>query len=60
MRHSVTPLSTGGRDVDVGSTSGSMAIDLSRIGGGSKANSPHLISLDRLKLLPCQQQLSRC
>ena len=52
MRHSVTPLSTSGCDVDVGSTSGGMAIDLSRIGGGSKASSPCLFSLDRLKLTP--------
>ena len=52
MRCSVTPLSTGGHDVDVGSTSGGMATDLSRIGGGSKASSPHLFSLDRLKLTP--------
>ena len=52
MRHSVTPLSTGGHDMDVGSTSGSMAIDSSRIGGGSKASSPHLFSPDRLKLTP--------
>ena len=50
MRHSVTPLSTSGCDVDVGSTSGGMAIDSSRISGGSKASSPHLFSPDRLKL----------
>ena len=31
---SVTPLSTGGCDMDVGSTSGGMAIDSSRISGG--------------------------
>ena len=52
MRHSVTPLSTSGCDMDVGSTSGSMAIDSSRIGWGSKASSPHLFSPDRLKLTP--------
>ena len=52
MRCSVTPLSTGGCDVDVGSTSGSMAIDSSRINGGSKAGSLHLFSLNRLKLTP--------
>ena len=52
MRHSVTPLSTSGHDVDVGSTSGSMAIDSSRISGGSKASSPLLFSPDRLKLTP--------
>ena len=52
MRHSVTPLSTGGCDMDVGSTSGSMAVDSSRISGGSKASSPHLFSPDRLKLTP--------
>ena len=52
MRCSITPLSTGGHDVDVGSTSGSMAIDSSRISGGSKASSPHLFSPDRLKLTP--------
>ena len=51
-RHSVTPLSTGGCDVDVGSTSGGMAIDSSRISGGSKASSPCLFSPDRLKLTP--------
>ena len=52
MRCSLTPLSTSGHDVDVGSTSGGIAIDLSRIGGKSKASSPHLLSLDRLKLTP--------
>ena len=52
MRCSVTPLSTGGCDVDVGSTSGGMAVDSSRISGESKASSPHLFSLDRLKLTP--------
>ena len=51
-RHSVTPLSTSGCDTGVGSTSGSMAIDSSRISGGSKASLPHLFSLDRLKLTP--------
>ena len=51
-RCSVTPLSTGGCDADVGSTNGSMAADLSRISGGSKAGSPCLFSLDRLKLTP--------
>ena len=51
-RHSVTPLSTGGCNMDVGSTSGGMAIDLSRISGESKASSPHLFSPDRLKLTP--------
>ena len=50
VRHSVTPLSTSGHDAGVGSTSGSMATDLSRISGGSKASSLHLFSLDRLKL----------
>ena len=49
MRHSVTPVSTDGHNMDVGSTSGGMAIDSSRIGGGSKASSPCLFSLDRLK-----------
>ena len=49
-RHSVTPLSTSGHDADVGSTNGGMAADSSRISGGSKAGSPHLFSLDRLKL----------
>ena len=38
MRCSITPLSTGGCDVDVGSTSGSMAVDLSRISWESKAS----------------------
>ena len=52
MRCSVTPLSTGGCDMDVGSTSGGMAIDSSRISGGSKACSPCLFSPDRLKLTP--------
>ena len=51
-RHSVTPLSTGGHDTDVGSTNGSVATDSSRITGGSKAGSPHLFSPDRLKLTP--------
>ena len=35
-RCSVTPLSTSGHDMDVGSTSGSMAIDSFRIGGEVK------------------------
>ena len=48
----VTPLSTGGHDAGVGSTSGGMAIDSSRISGGSKAGSLHLFSPDRLKLTP--------
>ena len=39
-RHSVTPLSTGGCDMGVGSTNGGMATDSSRISGGSKAGSP--------------------
>ena len=38
--------------MDVGSTSGGMAVDSSRISGVSKASSPHLFSLDRLKLTP--------
>ena len=50
VRCSVTTLSTGGCDAGIGSTSGSMAADLSRISGGSKASSPHLFGLDRLKL----------
>ena len=48
-RHFVTPLSTSGHDTGVGSTSGSMAVDSSRISGGSKASSPHLFSPDRAK-----------
>ena len=51
-RHSVTPLSTSGHDVGAGLTSGSMAANSSRIGGGSKAGSPCLFSPDRLKLTP--------
>ena len=51
-RCSITPLSTGGCDAGVDSTSGGMAVDSSRISGGSKASSPHLFSLDRLKLTP--------
>ena len=50
VRCPVTPLSTSGHDAGVGSTSGSMAVDSSRISGGSKASSPHLFSPDRLKL----------
>ena len=38
--------------MDVGSTSGDMAVDSSRIGGGSKAGSPCLFSPDRLKHTP--------
>ena len=52
MRCSVTPLSTGDHDVGVDSTSGGMAINSSRINGGSKASSPCLLSPDRLKLTP--------
>ena len=52
IRCSVTPLSTGSCDAGVDSTTGGMAVDSSRISGGSKASSPHLFSLDRLKLTP--------
>ena len=49
VRCSVTPLSTSGHDAGVGSTSGGMATDSSRISGGSKASSPCWFDPDRLK-----------
>ena len=51
-RSSITPLSTSGHDEGIDSTSGSMAVDSSRINGGSKASSPPLFSPDRLNLTP--------
>ena len=38
--------------MDAGSSSGSMAADSSRIGGGGKASSPCLPNTDMLKLTP--------
>ena len=52
VRHSVTPLATSGWDMDAGSSGGSMAINSSRMGGGSKVSSPHLPNPDMLKLTP--------
>ena len=52
VKHSVTPLSISGQDMDAGSSSGGMATDSSRIGGGGKASSPHLPNPDMLKLTP--------
>ena len=52
VRHSITPLSTSGWDMDASSSSGSMATDSSRIGGGGKASSPHLPNPGMLKLTP--------
>ena len=52
VRHSVTPLSTSGWDMDAGSSSGSVAIDSSRMGGGGKVSSPCLPNPDMLKFTP--------
>ena len=51
-RQSVTPLSTSGRDIKAGPSSGSMATGSARASGGSKAGSLHLFSPDRLKMTP--------
>ena len=45
VRHSVTPLSTCGQDMDAGSSSGSMATDSSRIGGEVKPV-PHICPIE--------------
>ena len=58
VRHSVTPLSTSGWDMDAGSSSGSVAVDSSRIGGGSKVSSPHLPNPDMLKLTPSMSMVA--
>ena len=51
-RQSVTALSTSGRDVEAGSSSGGVATGSVKADGGSKAGSPHLFSPDRLKMTP--------
>ena len=51
-RQSVTPLSTSDRDVEVGPSSGGMAIGSIRASRGSKAGSLHLFSQYRLKMSP--------
>ena len=58
VRCSVTPLSTSGWDMDAGSSSGSMAINSSRIGGGGKVSSPHLPNPDMLKLTPSMSMVA--
>ena len=52
VRCSVIPLSTSGWDMDAGSSSGGMAINSSRIGGGGRVSSPCLLNPDMLKLTP--------